>query len=310
MPCYRPLSAWCQPSTDADGKRTIVFSRDHLHHYDIAKALDLPCGQCIGCRLERSRRWAIRIMHESSLHSANSFLTLTYSDDKVPSSGSLRKEDFQLFMKRLRRGSATPLRYFHCGEYGERTSRPHYHVCLFGEDFASDRVHYRTTPQGDRLYNSPRLDEAWGHGHAVIGELTFESAAYVARYVLKKQTGSPESRKKRGLVPLDEHYQGRSPEYVTMSLKPGIGSGWFEKYGSEVYPSDSVVMRGKEMLPPPYYDKLLERVDPDLYVRVKRERAQQGEVQSQKEDSRSRRLLEREFVKSETIRQTLGRDAV
>lgn len=296
MPCFKPLSAWRQRSED-DGKRTIVFGRAHLENYDIAQSLDLPCGQCIGCRLEKSRRWAVRLMHEAQLHEASSFLTLTYDDSKLPSDGSLKLEDFQLFMKRLRRGSSGPLRFFHCGEYGETTARPHYHVCLFGEDFAADRELYKTSSRGDKLYNSPRLSEVWGLGHAVIGDLTFESAAYVARYCLKKVTGEK----------AEAHYQGRKPEYVTMSRRPGIGADWFNKYNQEIYRQDSVVMRGKEMMPPPFYDRLLEKVDPTLFKEIKRARVAASKDFAEGDDSRSRRLLEREIVKEETIKNTLRR---
>ena len=298
MPCYRPLQAWRQLD-ELTGKRAIVFNRSHLTNYDIAQGLDLPCGQCIGCRLERSRRWAVRIMHEASLHERNCFLTLTYDDEHVPSNASLNVVDFQLFMKRLRRGSVSPLRFFHCGEYGEETRRPHYHCCLFGENFSDDRKVYRVTKQGHSLYNSSRLSEVWGLGHAVIGDLSFESAAYVARYCLKKVTG-PSAQ---------DYYGERKPEYVTMSRRPGIGSGWLEKGRNlfETYRDDSVVLRGKEMLPPPYYDRILERVDPALFDCVKRERALAAKGFADSEDSRSRRLHDREICKEQTINATLKR---
>lgn len=300
MPCYKPLSAWQQPVSGSAGKRSIVFSREHLENYDIARSLDLPCGQCIGCRLERSRRWAVRIMHEAQMHERNSFLTLTYDDDHLPSDGSLQLEDFQLFMKRLRRGSSGPLRFFHCGEYGESTGRPHYHACLFGEDFVEDRVVYRVSSRGDSLYNSERLTETWGLGHAVIGELTFESAAYVARYCLKKVTGEK----------AEAHYAGRTPEYVTMSRRPGIGAGWYERFRSEVFPADSVVMRGQEMLPPPFYDKLLEKTDPELFEKIKLERVKNAGEFYDNPDNYTERLMVRRAVKDATVKNALKRSSV
>lgn len=308
MACYKPLSAWRQPASAAGGKSTIVFGRDHKNNWDIAKSLDLPCGQCIGCRLERSRRWAVRIMHESQMHEKNSFLTLTYDDAHVPTNGSLVVDDFQKFMKRLRRGSATSLRFFHCGEYGEQKQRPHYHCCLFGEDFSSDRVFEKKTEAGHSLWTSPTLSEKWGLGHAWIGELTFESAAYVARYCLKKasfagKANGLEARKNAYAHWLD----GRAPEYVTMSRRPGIGSTWFERNRREVYPSDSVVLRGREMLPPPFYDKVLEKLDPKLFEEVKRERViAQGDFY-ENPDNRSRRLIDRHRVKQQTVKHTLKR---
>lgn len=349
MPCYRPLSAYRQlnPETRA---RTIVFGREHLKNHDIAQPLDLPCGQCIGCRLERSRRWAVRIMHEASLHKRNCFITLTYDEKNLPKNGSLQLEHVQLFLKRLRRGSQIPLRYFLCGEYGEKSARPHYHLCLFGDDFktpahlaeSDNKYHvtptgettpypilnteitqplwkpHSTTPAGHQLYTSERLTETWGMGHVIAGDLTFESAAYVARYCLKKVTGKkhaesyglycpwPEKKFRNGEQMQWLEYVKR-PEFVLMSRRPGIGKNWLEQWANEVYPSDSVVMRGKQMLPPPYYDKLLERTSPALFERVKKERARGAEKFANSEDSRSRRLMDSETVKNETIKNALRR---
>lgn len=309
MPCFRPLEAWRTPGGDP----IISFGRGH--YFDDGRfAIKLPCGQCIGCRLERSRRWAVRLMHEASLHERNSFLTLTYDDAHVPSDGSLRVRDFQLFMKRLRRGSSAPLRFFHCGEYGDENLRPHYHAILFGEDFSADRILHKKTASGDRLYESRRLSEVWENGFALVGDVTFESAAYVARYCLKKVTGDR----------AEAHYQGRAPEYVTMSRRPGIGAGWFEKWKGEVFPSDSVVMRGRAMLPPPFYEKLLEKVDADLFARVKRERKREMKevpfnwrvdfgVETDPDmipsylESPNGRLLVEEYVKSQTVSNCLKR---
>lgn len=300
MPCFRPLDCWRQPGSLKPGEARIVFSR----HDQAAQPLTVPCGQCIGCRLERSRRWAVRLMHENQMHERSSFLTLTYDDDHVPLNGSLKFEDFQLFMKRLRRGSSGPLRFFHCGEYGERTSRPHYHCILFGEDFSGDRVFLKKNGRGESLYSSRRLCELWEKGaleQQTIGDVSFESAAYVARYCLKKVTGPG----------AEAHYAGRAREYVTMSRRPGIGAGWFEKFSSDVYPSDSVVVRGREMLPPPFYDRLLEKVDPALFARVKRERRAAGpdtaEYEVWREFLGGERLAVKEEVKSQTVRNALKR---
>lgn len=295
MPCYRPMDCWRQPGALKPGEKRIVFSR----HDPIATPLTVPCGQCIGCRLERSRRWAVRIMHEASLHDANSFLTLTYSPENVPTDGSLRVEDFQNFMKRLRRGSSSPLRFFHCGEYGETTRRPHYHCCLFGEDFRSDRELVKRTERGDSLFESPRLTETWGLGHAWIGDLTFESAAYVARYCLKKITGDK----------AEAHYQGRRPEYVTMSRRPGIGAPWLlqDRNLFETYRDDTVIMRGREMMPPPAYDKLLEKIDPALFARVKKSRSEEAGDFYDSPDNYSGRLVVREEVKESTAENCLKR---
>lgn len=209
-------------------------------------------------------------MHESQLHESSSFLTLTYRPESLPPDGSLDKKHFQDFMKRLRERLGTPLRYFHCGEYGERFARPHYHCILYGYDFV-DKVLYKPSDAGD-LYSSVFLDSVWGHGACLIGSVTFESAAYVARYVTKKVTGrnadghylifDPET----GEIPEkpDGSFSRLQPEYVTMSRRPGIAADWFKKFGSDVFPSDEVIMRGREMRPPRFYDKLFEAAHGDM----------------------------------------------
>lgn len=153
------------------------------------------------------------------MHERSSFLTLTYSDRHMPVGASLDKKHLQDFLKRLRFHSEAPLRYYACGEYGSETLRPHYHLCLFGEDFRSDRKVYKTTREGHILYNSQTLSDRWPFGFAVIGDLNFETAAYTARYVTKKITG-PSAQ---------EHYGKRLPEFSLMSRRPGIGDGWLKK---------------------------------------------------------------------------------
>lgn len=221
------------------------------------RPLQLPCGQCIGCRVERSRQWAIRCVHESQMHANNCFITLTYDAENVPRDGGLRVEDWQKFAKRLRKRVGS-FRFFHCGEYGERNKRPHYHACLFGVDF-KDRVAIKPG-----LWFSPLLSEVWGLGHSSVGDLTYESAAYVARYVCSKLTG-PEGEKEYSRYDSDtgEVWCVRAP-YVTMSRRKGIGSSWFEKFASDVYPSDEVVHKGRRFRPPRFYDNKLPEPDLEL----------------------------------------------
>lgn len=236
--------------------------------------VQVACGQCLGCRLERSRQWAVRIMHEASLHDANSFLTLTYDNRHLPENGSLVKRDWQLFAKRARKAFG-PFRFYHCGEYGDLHRRPHYHACMFGVNFSGDRVFYKQH-RGNPLYISPRLSAEWGKGFAVIGELTFESAAYVARYCMKKRTGVHEADEYEVICPeTGEVVDWREPEYATMSRRPGIGKGFVEKYVDQFYPRDEVVVRGKTAQPPKYYDQYFEELEPDLMAEVKRKRREQ-----------------------------------
>lgn len=182
-------------------------------------------------------------------------MTLTYADAPV----GLDKRDFQLFMKRLRRFfGGERISYFMCGEYGEQLGRPHYHALLFGVDFPDKRPRY----QGSDLFTSKTLDRLWGLGQAMIGAVTFESAAYVARYCVKKITGEGAA----------EHYGERIPEYVAMSTRPAIGASWYAKFGAEVRRHDSVVARGVECRPPRFYDKLQERLDARAARKVKHAR--------------------------------------
>lgn len=240
------------------------------------ESFPLPCGQCVGCRLERSRQWAMRCLHEASLYERNCFVTLTIRDSvlaeyecKVCGDGaSLCVCQFQRFMKRLRKRfprvpGETGIRFFHCGEYGEKEGRPHYHAAIFNFDFA-DRVFHRQSSSGFPLYRSRILDEVWGLGFSWIGDVSFESAAYVARYIMKKVNGKE----------AEAHYGGRKPEYVTMSRRPGVGAGWFKKFKADVFPSDGVVVRGREMRPPRFYDGLFEVDNAEEFAIIKRKRIQ------------------------------------
>lgn len=226
---------------------------------DVRRELTLPCGQCVGCKLERSRQWAVRCMHECQLYDVSSFVTLTFRDEDMPDDFGLHHSYFQKFVKRAR-FELGRFRYFMCGEYGERFHRPHFHACLFGVGFP-DRVLFRRGESGSDLYTSACLDRLWSHGFASVGDVNFESAAYVARYVLKKQGSRVE---RLGIVDMSTGELAlRREEYCRMSLKPGIGAKWLKKFLPEVYPRDFVVVRGVKCKPPRYYDKLLE-AEPDL----------------------------------------------
>lgn len=253
MPCYHPLPAWYAKRKNESGKRSIVFNvSDGLKD----RPVEVPCGRCLGCKLEYSRQWAVRCLHESKLHDANCFVTLTY--ENVPPGGSLRPRDFVLFMKRLRLVHPG-VRFFQCGEYGEKLGRPHHHAILFNCHFPDSR--FWKEKAGVKLSISKELDSLWGHGQCSVGAVSFESAAYVARYTMKKVHGGAE-----------EHYAGRLSEYCTMSRRPGIGSGFFEKFRSDVYPRDEVIVRGVACRPPRYYDSRLEIAAPSALAKVKAKR--------------------------------------
>lgn len=292
MACYYPIPAFKSRNKNESGKHRLLFTPAR----GFVQTL-LPCQRCIGCRLERSRNWAARILHEAQLHADNMFITLTYNDEHLPPGGTLIKKDFQDFMKRLRKGRA-PLRYFHCGEYGDDNKRPHYHAILFGVAFADQKIH-RRNDQGDRIYTSETLAKLWGKGFVEIGDVTFSSAAYVARYCVKKING-PQSLSHYRVVDLGTgEITDREPEYGTMSLKPGIGAGWFDKFKTDAYPSDFIIVQGKKMKPPKYYDQLLEREDPALLEVMKETRRAYGDRQSH--NNTTARLRVRETVKRAAI---------
>jgi len=215
-------------------------------------------------------------MHEVSLHDLSQFVTLTYSDDKLPANGSLLMADLQKFIKRLRKH--TKLRYFAVGEYGDLSERPHYHAILFGVDFSDKRPHSKNE-YGDQLYTSELLDRIWSHGHAFFGKVTIQSARYVAKYCIKKVNGAMAS----------EHYGSRERERAVMSLKPGIGQGWFQKYSSDVYPSDFVVLSGKKRSPPRYYDKQLDEDELQAIKSRRQEKARKHRAEQTSERLAARR---------------------
>lgn len=332
MPCYNPLPATKLPG----GGKPIIHKRAKErkptpNHLGID--IKLPCNQCIGCRIDRCKQWAVRLLNEAQLHEKKSFITLTYNDKTLlarrqereptvpctpPSKSatskavvyyhdthaeprahedSLRIRDVQLFMKRLRfelttRNPSTTVRYYLVGEYGDKYGRPHYHIALYGEDFADDRTERRTSG-AYTCYRSSRLEKLWPHGNSEIGELTLESTLYVAGYIMKKITGKK----------ADQHYQRESrdgtiywitPEFALMSRRPGLGRPWLEKYMPDVYPHDYVVINGQKKRPPRYYDKLLEMFEPKTLeqLRIKR----QALALTLAEDNTPRRLADKEAV--------------
>lgn len=269
------------------GKRGITFNRNASFS---GEPIQVPCGQCVGCRLERSRQWAMRCVHESKLHKKNCVLTLTYDDKNLPDDGSLVKRDLQLFMKRLRKEKGNGIRFYACGEYGEKSRRPHYHLVLFNCDF-EDKRYYKKSKVDDNLYTSAIAERIWGKGFCVVGDVTFESCAYIARYIIDKMTG-PKA---------DEWYTNPDgvivqSEFTNMSRRPGIGSGYFEKYGEEVFTHDSVIMRGQEVRPPRYYDVKMEEIDPKRMAVLKRKRRQKALKHKEDNSPERRRVKERHAV--------------
>ena len=260
MTCYHPLLAYRE-----SGK--VVFNKP----FPYAKGFNLPCGQCIGCRLEHSRQWATRCVHEAQMHDENCFITLTYSDENLPWDGSLNKQHYQAFMKRLRwHNRHKQIRYFHCGEYGEQLDRPHYHALLFNHDFHDKELW--TQKEGIKTYTSETLQKLWPLGFSTIGDVTWETAAYCSRYTLKKKTGEQAKEHYWRQINTDLEIQ-LEPEYTTMSLKPAIGKEWFNTYKTDCYPSDYITNKGKKFRVPRYYDKLIPESELKIYKERRKQKA-------------------------------------
>ncbi len=294
MPCYKPLS----------GYRSRLGGLTFKKSESMGQPMDVPCGQCLGCRLMKAQEWATRCMHEvqTSPH-PSSFITLTYAPEHLPPHGSLRKSDFQKFMKSLRKSVAPKkIRYYHCGEYGEDLQRPHYHACIFNHDFPDKTIH-RLTSKGHQQYTSVALARLWPHGYHEIGSFTYNSAAYAARYCIKKLNGDRAEQHYKSLP--DQHGEifDLDPEYVTMSLRPGIGQAWYKKYYSDIFPDDHVVYDGKTIKTPTYYRELHKREHPNESETLRKKRVKLAKKHAK--DNTPDRLATREIVKKAQIQRLI-----
>lgn len=293
MPCYKPLEGYAKIGGG------ITFNKKASN----GSPMKVPCGQCIGCRLDYSRDWAVRCMHEAKMHTENCFITLTYSPEHLPANGTLVKEHFQKFIRSLRKRTGKKIRYFHCGEYGEKTSRPHYHAILFGFDFPDKKLF--CIRGKNKVYLSKLLNDTWGYGLTEIGSATWESAAYVARYMLKKHKGAS----------ADEHYSRIDKssgeviriqeEYTTMSTSPGIGFSWYLRFSSDIWNSGKIVImkpNGKtfECRVPRYYEKCLQKYNPDALQEFKNKKLEFAK--SRRHESTAERLEAREIVATEKVK--------
>lgn len=298
MPCYAPLKGFrTLEGVERGGKPRITFNA--MKAINSSQALSLPCGQCIGCRIDRTVQWGVRISHESKMHSSNSFLTLTYSPENMPANGSVSKREAQLFLKRLRKEiEPRKVRFFTCGEYGDQSGHPHYHSIIFGYDFSDDRKLHKTTPRGDRLYTSDQLQRIWPYGHALIGDVTPKSAAYVAGYVTKKITGDKAEDHYLRVHPFKDEIHRVEPEFALQSRRPGLGLTWLERFKSDIFPSDFVIVDGKETKTPSYYVRKLQEAE---QKKLKRTRAARAAKPNVKSNTTPDRLRVRETIKKDRL---------
>jgi hypothetical protein len=254
--------------------------------------------------------WATRCMHEARTHEDAMFITLTYDEAHLPRCGGLQKSHLTNFMKKLRqdakrRFDIDKIKFLACGEYGEQFKRPHYHALIFGYDMLDKKVY--TRDDDGTLYSSERMDEIWNKGDTKIGAVTWKSAAYVARYSLKKITGAKaeEIDPITGLKPYERIHLDTmqivevEPEYITMSRRPGLGSVHFDKYHTDFYPSDECVVNGHPTRPPRYYDKKYEEIDPQGMESIKQKRIETMHKYAH-ENTRSRLAVRKKVKEAQT----------
>lgn len=286
----------------SDGKWKPVYVDMPMTSFGVARRdqyVQVPCGQCLGCRLDYSRQWANRLMLELEYHDSAYFVTLTYDEDHAPvhwysdpatgeafSSLSLEPRDVELFLKRLRKKfKDDKIRYYIAGEYGETTFRPHYHAIIFGLHL-SDLVPYKRSTQGFQYFTSESLTRVWSVkeskgsyaplGYAVVAPVTWETCAYTARYVTKKLTG-----------PQAEFYKlhNLEPEFARMSRgrkeNGGIGKQWYLDHpgcAAEDYLFLKTDKGGRKFRPPKYFRSLFELEDPEMAAELKERRRRLAEA--------------------------------
>lgn len=368
LSCYHPLLAWPTGRFTAAGKKEYKITGypkkpmfapiddvlaklpefGILHHVPeygfpppgvdghAGKPVEIPCGQCMGCRIQRSRQWADRCLMELTQHPEGGyFVTLTYNDMHLPwswysdpftgeaqASLTLDRRDVQLFLKRLRKNTGQDLRYFGCGEYGPTTFRPHYHLIIFGLVLDDLEPLPGRSKQGYTYYRSSTVERAWSFamrgslredlgpkstaGFCVVGPITWETCAYTARYVTKKLTGDFASY---------YDFFNITPPFSMMSLKPGIGSGF---YSPDLYKHEFIHLKteksGHKCRPPRYFDRMFDIEYPEEMVEIKRHRARAAQLQKQlkleKTDLDYMSLLEFEEVAFKNRIKPLKRDLV
>jgi len=296
MACFGPLTGYYSSELNSTGKRSIVFDKRKAFS---GIPISLPCGNCPGCKMERCRQWAMRCLHESRLHRSNFFVTLTYDNANLPDLGCLVKRDLVLFMKRLRNARGPGVRFYGCGEYGELNKRPHYHVLLFNVDFPDRKFHSLGKRKGELYYVSVELAEIWGKGGVLLGDVTFDSACYVAGYIHKKVNGRL-SDEHYSVLDGDGRIHVRPPEFTNMSRNPGIGAGWYHKHKGTTYAHDSVVVNGRLVRPPRFYDSMFDAefvgptrlFDKTPLMRIKARRRKLAIIDKTENSSRRRRVKE------------------
>lgn len=312
MSCNKPLTAY-QPNKGGQP----VFEPPSPRKKLFFKEIKLPCRQCIGCRVDKQAAWAARLLHEAQTHDLSLFITLTYDPENVPLDFGLHHEDFQGFMKRLRYYcKEQKIRFFMCGEYGTKGSRPHFHAILFGlklDDLKEYKTHTKSKAQYDaagRLvkpaetysyYTSETLSEIWGKGQVLIGYATRETMTYVSGYMLKEQVLNAEGDYSIVDPETGEYYERKKP-YIRMSTNPGIGAEWFKEFKDDVFPHDYVIVDGQKKQVPDYYLRKLAEIDPDLAEQIKQKRLEALKTEEVQEKKTPEKMKNKEFIQERKIK--------
>lgn len=287
------------PRIDKINKEHLVQQKDVLQRSEWQL---IPCGKCTECRLQYSREWANRCLLESLAYTSNWFVTLTYNPESIPTlrtdtgeiyrggvqeirnnkilvSNTLFHDDIQKFLKRLRRQleykNEPEIRYYMCGEYGSTTQRPHYHMIIYNLS-VPDIEFYKLNELHQPLFQSEWLENLWGYGFVTLGEVNWNTCAYVARYIMKKVKGADAK----------EHYKkiGKTPEYTRMSLRPGIGMEYYQLNKDQIYKFDQIILPGKQakkVQPSKYFDKLYDIDNPERMQEIKAAREKKARLTQQ-----------------------------
>lgn len=326
MTCYHPMIRVEDRSKRIRAKDGHYYNKAHIispENFELesiantayTKREQIPCGKCIGCRLEYAKEWATRGFLESLEWQNNYFVTLTYDDDNIHMydyvedeegytwtnngewGGTLVPKELQDFIKRLRiymdrNYKNKDIRYMACGEYGGETQRPHYHLILFNLNLPLDSFYAPKIINKNMYYQNTIIEKMWKFGFSNVCPSNWNTMNYVARYITKKVNGSQ----------ADKHYAelGQEKEFFRVSLKPGIGENYFHKHWKEIYKNDKVYIINRAgsvaVKPPKYFDELLKREQPEAWKKIQERRKHQGQNSAAVKDmqtslSRSERLL-------------------
>ena len=290
-----------------DRQQSFIYSdknRDVADVYPFPRYLaqQIPCRNCWECKVQKAKEWAFRGMKEAKEYEDNIMMTLTYDDEHVQKTTyidydtgeikealTLRVKDHQDFMKRLRKHFGKGIKSMIAGEYGSNeeyidfrgnrriaTERPHYHIICFNlkvddlKFFKMKKCEWSS--EKNALYTSKTISKIWGMGDVQLNEVNYETSAYVARYTTKKLYGDEAVEK------YDE--RGRQVPYLATSRRPGLGYKFFQEHKQEYIEGKTFYIKSKKGLQEinklEYFDKLLEKEDPEAMAKIKDRRMQQA----------------------------------